>query len=111
MTALRFFAKGEYLSEVADVHGISMSSASRIISSVSVAICEVLNNINFPTTNEINKVKDGFHKIAGFPNVVGAIDGTLIPIQGMAGIEEPTFVCRKGFHALNIQAVCDSELR
>jgi hypothetical protein len=37
-------------------------------------------------------VKYGFHKIAGFPDVVGAISGTLIPIQMMAGIYEPTSV-------------------
>jgi hypothetical protein len=25
--------------------------------------------------------------------------------------DEPRFVCRKGFHAINVQAVVDSELR
>ena len=48
---------------------------------------------------------------ANFPNVVGAIDGTLIPIKGMASEDEPSFICRKGFHAINVQAVVDSELR
>lgn len=50
-------------------------------------------------------MKDEFFNIQGFPNVVGAIDGIFVPIQGMAGDEEPTFICRKGFHAINIQAV------
>jgi hypothetical protein len=54
---------------------------------------------------ELRKVKDGFHGITNFPNVVGAIVGTLIPIQGMAGEDEPSFICRKGFHAINVQAV------
>lgn len=31
LVTLRFLAKGDYLSEVADTHGISLSSASRII--------------------------------------------------------------------------------
>jgi hypothetical protein len=29
----------------------------------------------------------------------------------MAGEDEPSFICRKGFHAINVQAVVDSELR
>ena len=66
----------------------------------------------FPSTNEeLKQVKNGFHSIANFPNVAGAIDGTLIPIQGMASEDESSFVCRKGFHAINVQAVVDSELR
>jgi hypothetical protein len=51
----------------------------------------------------LRKVKDGFHSIANFPNV-GAIDGTLIPIQGMAGEDEPSFICRKGFHAITMKS-------
>lgn len=103
---MRFLAKGDYISEVADTHGISLSSASRIIHIVCVVLCLCLDNIRFPTSQqELKKVKDEFFNIKGFPNVVGAIDGTLVPIQGMAGDEEPTFICRKGFHAINIQAV------
>ena len=37
-----------------------------------------------------------------FPGVVGAVDGTLIPIR--APVEEPqAYVCRKKFHALQLQ--------
>jgi hypothetical protein len=59
----------------------------------------------------MRRVKEGFHSIAQFPNVIGAIDGTLIPIQGLSGAEEPNFVCRKGYHAINVQAVADHNLR
>jgi len=44
------------------------------------------------------------------PNVVGAIDGTLIPIIRPAESEE-VYVCRKGFHAINVQAVVDANMR
>lgn len=59
----------------------------------------------------LRKMKHKFHCIARFPNVVGAIDGTLIPIKGMSGDEEPIYVSRKNFHALNIQGVVDAEMR
>jgi hypothetical protein len=49
---------------------------SRIISDVCNAVCMNMNNIVFPSTNEeLRQVKDGFHSIANFPNVAGAIDG------------------------------------
>lgn len=109
---LRFLAKGDYLSEVADTHGISLSSASRIIHIVCSVLCLCLDNIRFLTSQqELKKVKDEFFNIQGFPNVVGAINGTLVPIQGMAGDELPTFICQKGFHAINIQAVAVANLR
>jgi hypothetical protein len=76
------------------------------------AINATLNNINFPTdVAELRKAKADFFDIADFPNCVGAVDGTLIPIQGMSGPQEPAFVCRKNFHALNIQAVANSKMR
>ena len=109
---MRILAKGDYLSEVSDVHGISISSALIIISDVCNAVCMNMNNIVFPSTNEeLRHVKDGFYSIVNFPNVVGAIDGTPILIQGMSSDDEPSFVCRKGFHAIHVQAVVDSELR
>jgi hypothetical protein len=66
-----------------------------------------------PTTAlEIQEIKEGFFDIASFPNVVGAIDGTLIAIQGIKSIElvENDFVCRKGFHALNVQGLYQSHV-
>lgn len=112
LITLRFLAKGDYLSEVADLHGVSVPSASRIIHSVCPALCRQLNSINFPTTaDELKRVKDGFYKIAHFPNVIGTIDGTLIPIQGMSGDDEPNFICRKGFPSINVQGVVDADLR
>jgi hypothetical protein len=43
-------------------------------------------------------------------NVIGVIDGTLIPIIAPKD-NEADFVCRKGFHAINVQAVADDSLR
>jgi hypothetical protein len=43
-------------------------------------------------------------------NVIGVIDGTLILIIAPKD-NEADFVCRKGFHAINVQAVADDYLR
>nr|XP_022309101.1 putative nuclease HARBI1 [Crassostrea virginica] len=49
--------------------------------------------------------------VADFPNVVGAIDGTLIPILGMSSDDEHVFVSRKGFHAINMQGIVTTDLK
>ena len=50
----------------------------------------------------------GFERISGFPNVAGAVDGTLIK-----RVRPKTFwgwYCRKGFVAYNVQCVVDSDM-
>ena len=48
-----------------------------------------------------------FYDIKEFPLVLGAVDGTLIPIKAPS-VDEHLYVCRKGFHALVVQGVCDA---
>nr|XP_022292023.1 putative nuclease HARBI1 [Crassostrea virginica] len=112
LTCLRFLAKGDYLSEIADIHEISKSSGCLIVHRVIDAICTTLKNIKFPTaTEDLKKIKMEFYKVAHFPNVIGAIDGAQIPIQGMSSDDEHLYICRKGFHSINVQAVVKPDLR
>ncbi|KAK3748964.1 hypothetical protein QZH41_006850 [Actinostola sp. cb2023] len=41
--------------------------------------------------------------------IIGAIDGSLIPIKA-PNKEEHLYVCHKGFHAINVMAVCNADL-
>ena len=51
----------------------------------------------------------GFYEIAGFSKVIGAIDGTLIPIRTLFK-NEHLYMCHKGFDAINVMAVCNSRM-
>ena len=55
------------------------------------------------------KTTADFYSIAGFPRVIGAIDGSLIAIKGPDN-EEHLYVGHKGFHAINVMAVCNAQL-
>ncbi|XP_053381130.1 putative nuclease HARBI1 isoform X2 [Mercenaria mercenaria] len=55
-------------------------------------------------------MKTKFYRIANFPNVIGCIDGVLIGIQTPYQ-DEASYVSRKGFHALNVQAIADAEMK
>ena len=51
-------------------------------------------------------IKQNFFKIAGFPSVIAAIDGTHIRIIAPHEHEEQ-YVNRKHYHSVNVQATCD----
>ncbi|XP_046576476.1 putative nuclease HARBI1 [Haliotis rubra] len=112
LLTLRYLGKGGYLSEIGDLHGVSEASVSRAFHDTVRAFNSHLKNISFPwTREEQERIKLGFCSIGGFPKVLGAVDGTLIPIKRPPANEEMAFVCRKGYHAINVQGVCDSDLR
>ena len=54
--------------------------------------------------------KGSFLRVAGVPNVLGAVDGTLIPIMAPRNRED-TYICMKGYHAIHVQACVDSDMR
>ena len=93
--ALQYYATGSYQSVVGDSFGVHRSTVSRIFARVTSAICRYRNNyIQFSATqNEITAMKQEFYDIAQFPNVIGAIDGTLVFIR--APIEdEHLYICK-----------------
>lgn len=51
-----------------------------------------------------------FMALCGFPGVIGVIDGCNIQIS--AQHENPdSYMNRKGYHSINVQAICDSRRR
>lgn len=49
-----------------------------------------------------------FLGIAGFPRVLGCIDGTHIAIK-VSKEDKPAYLNRKGYTSINVQAICNSE--
>ncbi|XP_075739831.1 putative nuclease HARBI1 isoform X1 [Rhipicephalus microplus] len=110
LLALRFYASGSFQSMVGDTVGVSQSSASRIVAQVTDALCSLAaEHIRFPTTmRAANAMAIAFSQIAGFPKVLGCIDGTHVQIKPPKGQEH---LCRnrKGLYTINVQAICDAE--
>ena len=111
-TALQFYATGTFQRVDGDLHGVSQSSVSRIVEAVSTAMSlRAANLIKFPTSAaEQRQIIADFYKLADFPSVLGCIDGTQVPILAPRE-NEHVYVCRKGYHSLNVQVVCDAKLR
>ena len=109
--ALRYYSCGSYQTVIGDSIGVHKSSVCRIVHRVTRKLCNIKGqHIKFPSSRAAqHETKQGFHGIAQFPNVLGAIDGTHIFIKAPAA-NENLYVYRKGGHSLNILAVCDSRL-
>lgn len=59
----------------------------------------------------MEKAAEKFYGIASFPRVIGAIDCTLVKIDSPGGDDAEIYRSRKGFFALNVQSISDSDLK
>ena len=88
-----------------DEIGLSQPTLSRILASVSEAIASKRSDfIKFPDTREaIIRVQREFMDYCGFPGVIGAVDGTHIPIRSPGGDNALVFLNRKNRYSINVQ--------
>ncbi|CAG4991801.1 unnamed protein product [Parnassius apollo] len=107
LLTLRFYALGTMLISVADFVGVSKSTAGRIVRDTSSAIAQLYDKYIYVHRRSADK----FYRIAGFPRVLGAIDGTHIRIQSPCHLIGEEYRNRKGYFSLNVQGVCDADLK
>ena len=105
--ALRYYASGSFQSVTGDTICVSKSTVSRVVRKVSVALANRLNDfVQFPGNNEFQEIRRRFYDIAGFPGVMGVIDGTHVQIMAPS-LHEEQFVNRKNYHSINVQVCCN----
>ena len=114
--ALRFFAGGSYQLDVGGNYTVGLSQPS-----VSRAIHEIIDAFNTPfmlnrfikfpqTIEELTNIRQRFFIKFGLPGIIGCIDGTHVSI--VTPIEnEHLYINRKRYHSLNVQIICDEELK
>jgi len=92
-----------------NVFGCSRSTLSVTLKE----ICEIIVNnlgaeyIKYPKTKEeVSKATDGFTKRFGFPQVIGCVDGTHIPIKRPTENAQDYFSYKMKY-TLNCQAICN----
>nr|XP_033471311.1 putative nuclease HARBI1 [Epinephelus lanceolatus] len=104
--ALRFFASGMFLYSVGDAENLDKGAICRAIRGMYLALKSQMHVfITFPGHRRMCSIKEGFYKIAAFPNVIGALDCTHVRIKRPSGPHEGDFVNRKSFHSINVQMI------
>ena len=95
--------------KVANAFGIGRSTVSKIIRRVSQAISKYLGDefIYLPNTKQkVEEMATNFYNAHGFPQCIGAVDGTHINIKKPIK-NANDFMNRKGHFSLNCQAAAD----
>ena len=109
LVTLRFLASGSFLQVIGDTFlAFDKSTVSRVVCRVTQALAAKLGDfIRFPSTRaERDEIKQGLFRVGGFPCAIGCIDGTHVRITAPHE-NEPDYVNRKGYHSINVQAICD----
>jgi len=107
--SLWFLATGECFRSIGERFGMGESTVSYALRQFfDVIIAKFLAaKIIFPNTElEINGIMSGFKGIGKIPNVIGAIDGSHIPIKA-PHLFPVDYFNRKGFYSIVLQAVVD----
>ncbi|KAK5639252.1 hypothetical protein RI129_011744 [Pyrocoelia pectoralis] len=121
LLALNFFATGSYQLPVgSNIYlGVKQSSVSRSLAEV----VEALNQqdifsewVSFPrNVAELTRIRAGFFEKYNFPGVIGCIDCTHVaivpPKKDDLEYPEYLYVNRKRYHSINVQLICDSDLK
>lgn len=109
--ALNYYATGALYSSIQSKFGVSRASVSRIVHRVSKVLSLNLHRfVKFPNEEHIDETVLSFHNLAGFPNVIGCVDGCQVAIKKPSR-NEHIYVCRKGYHSINVQVACDAHKR
>ena len=107
---LYYLSDSGRMRKTANAFGIATCTVSRIVQRVTKAMSTKLSHkyINVPKTEEeVQKLVASFYSERGFPQCIGAIDGTHIPIK-KPGENAVDYINRKGFYSLNVQACVDA---
>ena len=89
---------------------VSQATVSRMLTVFVNAIAsDAPRYIYIPRSEEYLRAVNEFKLVAGLHRVVGAIDGSLVPIIALSA-DEYVYVNRKRFHSINILAICDENL-
>lgn len=109
-TAWRYFVCGSFQIVVGDTFNISQPTVSKCVSNVCIALASLKPQfIKFPKRKCCSACEGRLcFNVAGFPNVIGVIDCTHIPIFSIGKDYAEKFRNRKGFYSINTQVICDA---
>ncbi|XP_063241459.1 putative nuclease HARBI1 isoform X2 [Bacillus rossius redtenbacheri] len=95
------------MEECCDIVGVSQATVSRVVKRVSQRLAEASSKfIDFPTeTDKITFICNDFYDVAHFPDVVGCVGCTHIPVVSPGGASAELYRNTRGYMSINVQVV------
>ena len=109
LIAMRFYASGSFKKAVGDLFGMSVFAACNTIHKVERALAKRKAQFMSFNTGNLGETKRKRYATLHFPGVLGAIYCTHIRTICPAKDNAMTYVNRKQFYLINVEAICDSE--
>lgn len=107
---LWFAANQDSQREVAMLFGVGEWAVNKTIKQVSDVLCERKEHyIHWPSVQRENEIAHSFENMSRICNIVGAVDGTHVPIVNCPGGNND-YINRKGFPSVQLQLVVDDTL-
>lgn len=106
MVTLWYLGSLETINKIADRFGIGEASVLDCRNSVILSILKYLKHrfIRWPNIQEMQTEAQRFAQRNGFPDIIGALDGTHIKIS-KPQMHAQRYFSRKHFYSLQLQAV------
>jgi hypothetical protein len=112
LLTMRYLATGGFQQLLGDTFAVHKSTVCVTIQRVVHKIAQLKPHyIKMPTPAETQAVKLSFYRLRRMPRVIGAIDCTHIRVESPGGPNAEIFRNRKSFFSINVQAVCDANLK
>lgn len=94
-----------FFRSICDRFNVGRATAVRAVRRVVNALYRKSSQfIQWPTGERVVDVMQGFENSSGFPNIIGALDGTQIRID--APKRNPNdYINRKGYHSIQLQVI------
>ncbi|KAG1467450.1 hypothetical protein G6F56_004410 [Rhizopus delemar] len=102
------FGTGASVGKIARECGISEGSVHEFTRRIFKAILSIEKRfVYWPTAAEREEISEEIEKKSGFPDCIGCMEGSLIPVMYKPSYNGDDFYNRKNCYGLNILAVCD----
>ena len=98
------------MQSIADLYKIGLSTSQLAVSQFNAAVKSILLRkfLRWPSPSVMEKFAEEFQDIHNIPYVIGAVDGSHIPIVAPR-LHTPNYYNRKGFHSILLQGVVSSK--
>ncbi|XP_030764491.1 putative nuclease HARBI1 [Sitophilus oryzae] len=109
LLSIWYLSNQEVFRSISDRFDVSKSTAYECIGRFLNAVMAIANEfIKWPSHAEAQRTSLHFREQNGFPDIIGCIDGSHVPIAKPKN-KPDSYINRKGYHSIILQGICNEK--